>query len=154
MLFRENLPVGVIQASTPALADVSTGEEQAFFKRLIASSGLVTGTNVLAVEIHQFRTNSVDLSFDLELVGMTDRPEALRPRLKIKHAAADVALSWPAAHNGSLLYTARTLHTAEAWAQSTAPVLLSNGWNNVYISPSHDGGFYQLRKPGFCTPSP
>jgi hypothetical protein len=63
-LYRENMPTGTIQATTTALADGGSSEEPIYFKRLLPPTGLLPGTNVLAAEIHLFRTNSYDLSFD------------------------------------------------------------------------------------------
>ena len=67
-----------------------------------------TGTNLLAVEIHQFATNSPDLSFDLELIGLTDNPTSLLPRLMAQRSGSFV-LSWPAAYSGWSLYTEAAL---------------------------------------------
>lgn len=40
----------------------------------LASTNFVAGTNVIAVEIHQSATNSSDITFDLELIGITAPP--------------------------------------------------------------------------------
>jgi hypothetical protein len=150
-LYRENMPSGQIEASTPALADVNTSEEQTFFKRVLPRSGLMTGTNVVAVEIHQFRTNSIDLSFDLELMALTEDAQSLRPRLVAERSGTDVSISWPAGYTGWFLHGAGGL-TAGNWLQSTTPVILSNNWNTVRVSPANAAGFYRLRRPTFCAP--
>ncbi|MFM1767981.1 MAG: hypothetical protein RJA22_510 [Verrucomicrobiota bacterium] len=64
---RQNMPAGVITSST--LTPASTSSETAFFTSALSAAGLVTGTNVLAVEVHQSATTSSDLSFDLQLLG-------------------------------------------------------------------------------------
>jgi hypothetical protein len=151
-VYRENLPQGEVQPSTTAIADVAVGEEQTFFKRLVSSSTLASGSNVLAVEIHQFRTNSPDLSFDLELVGLSEEPGAFRPQLAVQRSNAQVQLSWPEAHPGWSVYAAESLGMSGLWSKSPLPVVSSSGWNNVFPLPTNTAGFYHLRKPDFCRP--
>ena len=119
-------------------------------RRLIAPAGLRVGSNILAVEIHQFATNSPDLSFDLELAGVTESAQALLPRLAAPHSGSAVLLSWPGAYSGWSLYTEPAL--AGAWTKSFAPLLFSNDLNTVSQSPSNPAAFFQLRKRTFCSP--
>ena len=66
---RINLPAGVIGATTLATLDVTGNREQAFFTFDVPKSFFQNGTNVIAVEVHQFAANSPDLVFDLSLVN-------------------------------------------------------------------------------------
>ena len=70
-LFCSNLPAGAITATTSALDSVSGAEEGQWEEALVVRPPLVTGTNVLAVEVHQAGTASSDLSFDLEMRGVS-----------------------------------------------------------------------------------
>jgi hypothetical protein len=68
-VWRSNMPSTAINYQTLATLDVSGAEEQSFFEQAIPVGLLNTGTNVLAVEVHQHTTKKpMDLSFDLELV--------------------------------------------------------------------------------------
>ncbi len=67
---RSNMPGGAIDASTLAVSAVANAAEDAFFPTEVSAASLVSGTNVLAVEIHQVGPTSSDLSFDLELEGI------------------------------------------------------------------------------------
>jgi hypothetical protein len=67
---RSNLPAGVIGATTLASAAVSGDEESTPVPHAFAPGVLVSGTNVIAVEVHQSSVSSSDISFDLELVGL------------------------------------------------------------------------------------
>lgn len=69
-VFRSNLP-STVNYRTLASANVGGADEARFFTTNLSPATLRAGTNVLAVEVHQFSTNSPDLSFDLELVGST-----------------------------------------------------------------------------------
>src|ERR1051325_5156585 len=66
-IYRNNMPAGLVSASTLASTNVAGIAEQTFFTVTLPSSGLITGNNVLAVELHQAAPDSIDLSFDLEL---------------------------------------------------------------------------------------
>ncbi|HXT39730.1 MAG TPA: Ig-like domain-containing protein, partial [Candidatus Angelobacter sp.] len=66
---RDNMPAGVPTYTTLATTLVAGTDEQTYFSSLISGSYLVTGTNQLAVEIHQGGTNSPDIALDLELRG-------------------------------------------------------------------------------------
>jgi hypothetical protein len=61
------MPTGPITYQTPASTDVNGSAENTFFSQSIPVGVLNSGTNTIAVEVHN-RTSSTDLSFDLELV--------------------------------------------------------------------------------------
>ena len=151
-VFRENLPPGEIQPATTARADVLSAEEQTYFRRLISPAGLANGTNLLAVELHQFRTNSPDLSFDLELLAMTEAPDIFLPSLTVRHNVADLQIVWPAQYPGWSLYSARVLKAPADWLRVGAPAIQSNGLSRVTLSPTNTSGYFQLRRPSYCAP--
>lgn len=69
--FRTNMPTGTISYTTKASTDAADDGNTA--QNITLPSGtLVTGTNVIAVEVHQRAANSTDLSFDLQLTGAGD----------------------------------------------------------------------------------
>lgn len=67
-VFRSNLPSGPIDSSTTALATAGGAAESELHRVQFNPSILVTGQNVIAVEVHQASPNSSDLSFDLSLI--------------------------------------------------------------------------------------
>ena len=71
---RSNMPGGVIRHTTTSSGVVGGGDETTFFEFDIDLSKLNTGTNTLAVEIHQTSGTSSDISFDLDLRGGTFNP--------------------------------------------------------------------------------
>jgi hypothetical protein len=73
-VFRSNMPNGTITATTSSLEDVINGEESIYNEKVIDPSLLVTGTNVLAVEVHQAYPSSSDISFNLELLAVNKPP--------------------------------------------------------------------------------
>ena len=68
-LFRQNMPAGPVSYTTLASTPVSGTNETAYFRQAVAASSLITGRNVLAVEVHQATLNSSDISFDLSVRG-------------------------------------------------------------------------------------
>lgn len=69
-VFRNNMPSGAVSYSAYASGDVS-GDGNTELETVInaATAGFVTGTNVIAVEIHQRNGSSSDVSFDMELLA-------------------------------------------------------------------------------------
>jgi hypothetical protein len=65
-IWRNSMPAGDITHTTRAA--VAT-EALDFLEVSISSSQLLTGTNVIAVEVHQIDTGSSDLALDLQLIG-------------------------------------------------------------------------------------
>ncbi|MHC4622550.1 MAG: purple acid phosphatase family protein [Planctomycetota bacterium] len=70
-VFRTNMPGGAVTYTTLAFAGIGGAAETVFHMRSVDPGLLADGTNVVAVEIHQFRGNSSDISFDLQLIGST-----------------------------------------------------------------------------------
>src|SRR6185503_20254369 len=62
-----------------------------FYVTNVNPSFLVSGTNVIAAEIHQNNTNSSDISFDLELIGRGNSP----PSVSILQSAAGTVFGAP-----------------------------------------------------------
>lgn len=69
--FRTNMPTGTISYTTRASTDAADNGNTPQNITLAAGT-LVTGTNVIAVEVHQRSATSSDLSFDLQLTGAGD----------------------------------------------------------------------------------
>lgn len=65
---RDNLPNGLITFDTPASGVVGGAGETEFNEFNIPANLLVSGTNTIAVEVHQVSATSSDLSFDAELI--------------------------------------------------------------------------------------
>ncbi len=64
---RQNMPSGAIDYLTETPAIVSGSDETVYFPATADPALLVSGTNVIAVEVHQRDGNSSDLGFDLEM---------------------------------------------------------------------------------------
>ena len=65
---RDNLPAGDVDSTT--LAGDDTKDEDEFYQFVVDSALLVNGTNVIAVEVHQEKASSSDMSFDFKANGI------------------------------------------------------------------------------------
>jgi len=98
-VFRSNMPGGAVNALT--LASQFDPEDGVGFRVAPISPGLlVTGTNLLAAEVHQFDPNSSDLSFDLQLVSFPSGA----PPVNVVRSGANLILKW----NSTLMHLQST----------------------------------------------
>lgn len=74
---RSNMGAGAIDYLTNSASIVSGGDESIYYPIVLPSSSLVSGNNVIAVEIHQRDNTSSDLSFDMDLITTTAGGNAL-----------------------------------------------------------------------------
>ena len=70
-VYRSNMPTGTISYNTKASSE-ATDNGTAVQTTTLSAGSLITGTNVIAVEIHQAANNGPDLFFDLQLNGTSD----------------------------------------------------------------------------------
>ena len=68
-VLRDNMPLGTITYTTTATAAQSGAQETTYYEFTVSSAYLVTGTNTIAVEIHQSGPTSSDLGFDISLIS-------------------------------------------------------------------------------------
>jgi uncharacterized protein YjiK len=73
---RNNMPTGIVDHLTTATNAVEGEEEGLFIEFDVDPSVLTVGTNVIAVEIHQVSSNSVDCRFELVFEGVITCPSA------------------------------------------------------------------------------
>ena len=71
-VFRTGMPDGEVTFDTLAIAPVNGNDERRYFTGLIDPALLISGINLIAVEVHQEALDSPDLSFDLELLANID----------------------------------------------------------------------------------
>lgn len=72
-VYRNNMPSGSITNSTGASAACSD-DGATVFTQTLAANTLTNGTNVIAAEVHQNNATSSDISFEMELLGVTSIP--------------------------------------------------------------------------------
>jgi hypothetical protein len=142
-VFRSNMgggsPDWPTEAPTSALA---ADETTTYYPTNITTGLLRTGTNVMAVEIHQNGAASSDLSFAIEL-----RATEHDPSLAIAQMGTNVQLSWPYPSTGYVLQSASGLDPGFNWTTLNLPLAVTNKQNGVTVSAINSAQFYRLRKP-------
>jgi hypothetical protein len=93
-LFRLGMPLGPATFSTPAARTVDNAIYEGPF--VLTPTNLVTGTNVLAVEVHQINTNSSDVVFGAIVEALVLPSQSLPPRLLANRTTPYVRLEWDA----------------------------------------------------------
>jgi titin len=68
-VWRSNMPTGTINFKTQAASAIEGAAESTWNSLSVPSSVLVSGTNVIAVEIHQDSATNTDISFDFTLTA-------------------------------------------------------------------------------------
>lgn len=132
-VFRSNMPAGPVRFDTRASSTVGGAAETSFFVSDAPPALLLTGTNLLAVEIHQANPSSSDLAFDLQLEGESARIFPV-PKLSWKRAGDHLELAWPAHISG--------------WRLQAAPVLEAYpGWRPHVPEPSYHHGSFRVELP-------
>jgi hypothetical protein len=137
-LFRSNIPEGVINISTPAASTVSGANETNWITSTFANPGLVSGANILAVEIHQASPTSSDLGLELQLAA------TLQPRLTLIRQGADLALRWPAGAPGFRVEFTEELGPSATWLPELGTPVLRGFFYELMVSPAGDQRFYRL----------
>jgi hypothetical protein len=141
-LFRNNLPEGVpIHFGDRALIAVGGADENFFVSHLFNPQALRVGTNLLAVEIHQERPESSDISFDLGLRGAL-----VRPTLEIAEAGLLIELSWPLLPAGFRLQSSAAIPGGPWSSVAANPASSSGRWVLTLPRPPQTT-FYRLSRP-------
>tara|TARA_R110002111_G_scaffold259308_1_gene329225 strand:+ start:27991 stop:29256 length:1266 start_codon:yes stop_codon:yes gene_type:complete len=89
-IIRNNLPAGQVTAETTAIEALGRVVQRIYQRFTVSAVNLVSGTNVIAVEVHQGSPRDTDLFLDLVLRGYQDEIE-LRPTLTPKAKPVTVA---------------------------------------------------------------
>jgi len=143
-VFRNNMPDGPVGYGTFASADAAD-DGATYFVTNVSASLLAPGENFLAFEVHQFRTNSSDISFDAELLGQA---AAVTPPLSIAYPPFPgnaLVLTWPASATSAFqLQRSPSVGPASTWLPVSATPVLTNGQYRVVDVFGAGSGFYRL----------
>jgi hypothetical protein len=143
------MPDGPIAYDTLANVTASGADEETWFTAEIPVHGLPSGSNLVAVEVHQAARNSSDLGFDLELIGTGFQGTVPPPGMTIQPFASNrILISWPENAIGWTLFTTTSLDPSATWSPVNITPAVSNG--NFYVILFTLGSsqrFYRLEKP-------
>jgi len=148
-IFRSNMPTGSITSETlapiavavPAGTPPPSDDESATFGAIIDRSLLTTGTNLLAVELHQQAAASSDVSFDLAFYGLSSVPV-----LVANASGGNIVLQYPLWASGFILESSLTVPAA-SWNAVTNMPTDANGIRQVTVTADGTQQFFRLRSP-------
>jgi len=147
-LFRDNMPGGAVNFGTLAVAAVSGTDEQTFFPFTIATTNILTGTNVVAVEIHQSGGTSSDIGFNMELIASGYVVDSTPPPLSVVLTDGQVELSWPDSFVSWSIYETNDITTPfSGWSATTGNVLFVSGRHVLSLPPTGSNRFFRLARP-------
>src|SRR6185436_19053806 len=95
-------------------------DENAILEAELDEAPLLTGTNVVAVELHQATRDSTDISFDLELSATAIPPKA--PTLTIERTPTFLRLRWPSVATGFRPWSTDSLLPPVVWQPVNASI--------------------------------
>lgn len=93
-VMRANMNQGTNSYTSTAYTGIGGTEESLLFELLLPKSTFITGTNCLAVELHQDAATSSDLSFDLQLTGLDNAPGLFNPPMLGAMTPTSVVVKW------------------------------------------------------------
>jgi hypothetical protein len=145
-IWRTNLPAGPIVFTNLALTTPTTFDAPYVFNQIgVDPAKLLPGTNVLAVELHQFSASFRAAGFDLELIG-TGNP-SVPPALSLTLTGTNLVFAWPAASGGGFGLYSNTNLAAGNWFPATA-VPQTNGTQLIATQALDTSArFFRLQKP-------
>jgi len=144
-IWRNNMPAnGPILLDTPASSSVDGAEESRWWTNRISPASLVSGTNMLGVEIHQFNLSiPSDLSFDFQLLGDAPAPPVT---LGVLAHDAELEMRWPIWAGGLHIESASSLAPPIAWQAVTVTPALSNQIWSLLLPATNTQTFFRLRQ--------
>ena len=144
-VFRSNLPTGTLTAATRASASVGGTDETTLFEASVDPKWFRSGTNVLAVEVHQYAPDSSDMRFALQLSGLLRPSSATAPLLELGAGSEQIRLSWPVTAIGFELQETKSLETP--WFPSDETIGAEAGRNVASPKLTENLRFFRLGKP-------
>ncbi len=136
-LYRDNLPAGTLAYAQ--LATNATDNGNSWQSATLPLSGLLPGTNLLAVELHQSSLSSSDSAFDLRLtlLGYILGPALLSQPANLTVAAgSNATFTVTAAGSGPLTYRWYYNNTLQSSAGSSLTI--------TNVQTGHAGGYYAV----------
>ena len=144
-VFRSNLPTGTLTAATRASASVGGTDETTLYEASVDPKWFRSGTNVLAVEVHQYAPDSSDVRFALQLSGLLRPSSATAPLLELGAGSEQIRLSWPVTAIGFELQETKSLETP--WFASDETIGAEAGRNVASPKLTENLRFFRLGKP-------
>jgi autotransporter-associated beta strand protein len=141
-----NMPSGVITNQTPARVGLGGLAESTWLTNTLDPALLVTGTNLLAIEVHQNALTSSDLAMNFELTGTAG--VSTNAALGVARDGSELVFVWPAAEAYFTLHSATNLMPPVSWTPvAVEPALSNNFWRLTLPFGTNGQRFFRLQTP-------
>lgn len=145
-VFRSNMTTGSIGYTTLASSSAGGVEETTFYETSISPDLLISGTNLLAVEIHQNSRSSSDIAFDLRLEAVI-AASVTPPELSAKVEDDGLVLIWPDTGLEWKMVTTITPDSPQSWIPLGVPALKDQGFRVLKLPLTNSFQFFKLNAP-------
>jgi hypothetical protein len=123
---------------------VSDGKIRPTVNVSLAPTGLLSGTNTLAVELHRFGPADPAFHFDLELAGYA---ATALPRLEVARQQNNVTLRWPDWSRDYQLESTPSLAPPARWkAVTNGPLVIANE-QRLTVPATNAAQLFRLHQP-------
>lgn len=144
-MFRSNMPEGEVNQNTRALTNIRDSDEDTYQVYTIPTALLLPGSNCLAVEIHQFRANNSDLSFELELSAQIGSGSPIQSLEYAQYEAIGMDAVWSYLDTGAAASDWADMDfDASGWSTGPAEFGFGNGTATTVLAD--DQTTYYFRK--------
>ena len=144
-MFRVNLPGGALDHTTPALTAMTGYTAHIFHSTNIPVTSSLTGTNLIAIEIHQSSVTNSVMGFDMDLIGSGFLRSP--PLLSIARTGSDLVLSWSVANGAGFALYSTTNLAGGSWNATTALTQTNGAQIVVTQAVDTSARYYRLQGP-------
>ncbi|HON07591.1 MAG TPA: Ig-like domain-containing protein, partial [Verrucomicrobiota bacterium] len=117
-VFRDNMLDGVVSFNSLALRTIEPKEENVPIQAIIPAN-LVSGTNIIAVEIHQVNISSSDIGFDMEMVGLTETTTTNGIYLTSPYNGANLLIGHPVVMQSFAISGTNTIYKVDYYVNNS-----------------------------------
>lgn len=145
-VWRDNMPAGLVSFSNLASSEITSPAQTQFISRVLNPSALVTGTNIIAAELHQDSPSTPDARFDFELTASAIVPVDVQ--VSFARVGGNTVLSWPQSAGLLRLYGTTNFTPPVLWLPVNAGAVLNNGqWSVQLPALTNATQFFRLQTP-------
>lgn len=145
-IWRTNLPAGPITYTNLSTNTLSAFDAPYVFNPISVNASLLSpGTNVLAVELHQYSASYRAIGFDLELLGAG--AWIVTPALSLTLAGTNLVFAWPAAGGSAFGLYANTNLAGANWLPAAATAQTNGAQLIETQAVEASAKFFRLQKP-------
>ena len=140
--FRSNMPGGpIVYTNAAAAALVGFDPSYTYYPTNIATPNPISGTNIIAVEVHKISPSKASMGFDMELIGMG----YYIPSPAISVNGGNVLLTWPVNSSASFSVYAASDVTSGNWTNTSATIQTNGGQVTATLPLSSATQFFRLQ---------